>query len=406
MSSQTANPHVLIVGAGLGGLTLAQCLRKQGISFEIFERDAEQYSRPQGWAIGLHTMLEEFESSIPSDMPDLRAATAHLLPLKLNSQVCWYFPRSESRIGVQDTPEHPCLRANRTKLRNWLSTNLGIQWDKRVKSVENTNDKVSVYFEDGTAAVGDILVGADGINSVVREHLLQRPNSEVLNIIPTATIIGETCLSRTAMERQLNLGHSAYAALPPDFSYWLFTGLDQARPDGKSGDYYWFFMMADPKVGEPDHWLRTASQDEKLAYVKMKTASLEPKFREVIEQTPVSGIQDTPFIYRDGEISRLPAGRIALLGDAAHPMTPFRGEGGVHAIIDALKLSKVLGRAQGKDFKTITTALGTYQAEVLERGVDAVRKARGAQASNIQQPSKIFAWGQPAVPIPEENITL
>lgn len=47
--------HVLIVGAGLGGLGLAQSLRKQGISFEIFERDENENSRFQGWAIGLHT---------------------------------------------------------------------------------------------------------------------------------------------------------------------------------------------------------------------------------------------------------------------------------------------------------------------------------------------------------------
>lgn len=47
--------HVLIVGAGLGGLALAQGLRKQGISFDIFERDENENSRFQGWAIGLHT---------------------------------------------------------------------------------------------------------------------------------------------------------------------------------------------------------------------------------------------------------------------------------------------------------------------------------------------------------------
>lgn len=54
--------HVIIVGAGLGGLCLAQCLRKQGISFEIFERDQDENSRFQGWAIA----FRGYESSLPS----------------------------------------------------------------------------------------------------------------------------------------------------------------------------------------------------------------------------------------------------------------------------------------------------------------------------------------------------
>lgn len=51
-------PHVLILGAGLGGLTLAQSLRKKGVSFEVFERDDDPNARPQGWAIALHTQVQ------------------------------------------------------------------------------------------------------------------------------------------------------------------------------------------------------------------------------------------------------------------------------------------------------------------------------------------------------------
>lgn len=56
MASNTAKTlHVLILGGGLGGLTLAQALRKKGIAFEIFERDSDRNARPQGWGITLHT---------------------------------------------------------------------------------------------------------------------------------------------------------------------------------------------------------------------------------------------------------------------------------------------------------------------------------------------------------------
>lgn len=57
-STATANhPKVLILGAGLGGLTLAQALRQQGVPFEIFERDESDHGRSQGWAIALHTYV-------------------------------------------------------------------------------------------------------------------------------------------------------------------------------------------------------------------------------------------------------------------------------------------------------------------------------------------------------------
>lgn len=53
-SNSSSSPHVLILGAGIGGLTLAQCLRKRGISYEIFERNQSDSARPEGWAIGIH----------------------------------------------------------------------------------------------------------------------------------------------------------------------------------------------------------------------------------------------------------------------------------------------------------------------------------------------------------------
>lgn len=53
MPASKPRPHVLILGAGIGGLTLAQTLRKQGITFEVFERDANIHARFQGWAIAL-----------------------------------------------------------------------------------------------------------------------------------------------------------------------------------------------------------------------------------------------------------------------------------------------------------------------------------------------------------------
>jgi 2-polyprenyl-6-methoxyphenol hydroxylase-like FAD-dependent oxidoreductase len=75
----------------------------------------------------------------------------------------------------QDSPGAPIIRAERLRLRNWLATNLQIQWGKRVKRIEHDDEAVSVFFEDGTNAKGDILVGADGVKSVGRSSALMFP---------------------------------------------------------------------------------------------------------------------------------------------------------------------------------------------------------------------------------------
>ena len=62
----------------------------------------------------------------------------------------------------------PIIRAERRRLRDWLATNIPVQWGRRVMRIEQDNDGVSVFFENGASAKGDILVGADGINSVGR----------------------------------------------------------------------------------------------------------------------------------------------------------------------------------------------------------------------------------------------
>ncbi|KAI1139397.1 putative monooxygenase [Hypoxylon sp. FL0543] len=405
MAVATTKPRVLIVGAGLGGLTLAQCLRKQNVPFEIFERDSDPVSRASGWAIGLHSVLEDLLSSVPQDMPPFKETVSHLPPLDLEAQVAFYV-RGQRRV-VQYTPEKPIIRANRFCLREWLSTQVPIQWGKKVVQVIEAEGEVRIRFEDGTTAVGDVLVGADGVNSVVREHVLRRPNEDTLRTVPAAIIIGETTFAGEEFERQLSLGHSCYVVSSPGTpGYFLFVGLRQANADGNSGAYYWLLVIEDEIFGREDHWSRSASQAEKLEYAIQLTSALEPEFTEVIKTTPASGIRTQPLILRDAEIDSLPAGRITLLGDAVHPMTPFRGEGGVHALRDALNLGKVLSRLKSNDLNEIESLLGPYQEEVLERGVAAARASRKAQRINTLGEGELIAWGQVAVTAPEEHVSL
>jgi hypothetical protein len=103
--------------------------------------------------------LDELQKAMPDDVPSLKS-TCHLLPLELPSQVVFY--AKGNRVGVTDTPDTPCVRTNRLRLREVLSTNIPIQWGKEAVSIKEDENSVTVTFQDGQSATGDVLVGADG----------------------------------------------------------------------------------------------------------------------------------------------------------------------------------------------------------------------------------------------------
>ena len=257
-------------------------------------------------------------------------------------------------------------------------------------------------------AASKVIISLADLEGQVREHWLKHSGTELLNVVPFAAIIGELDISGEAFKRQLELAHSAWILVRPDLNVWIFGALHHAHPDGVSGRHYWMFMQPDSDVGKPDHWLRTATPQEKLDYVLKAVTKLPPKFHEIFELTTADGIKHEPHIWRDLELSSLPAGRIILLGDAAHAMTPFRGEGGYHAFIDALKVSKMLGQLDGKDTAAVKAAVSEYNVELLKRGVEAVRNSRNAQTARKNEKGEeiYISAGHVAKPMPEEEITL
>ncbi|KAL5402960.1 hypothetical protein PMIN06_003017 [Paraphaeosphaeria minitans] len=377
--------HVLIIGAGLGGLTLAQTLRKRGISYEVFERDEDENGRFQGWAIALHTIVDEFLSALPPDMPDLRESTNHLAPLDLRHQFAYYYGGREGCFGLEDSPDQPFIRAERSRLRKWLLTNILVQWSKTLTDIEQDEEGVTVRFKDGSSARGDIVVGADGVHSPARQHLLKRPSSDLLHVVPLMAIVGELDLTGDAFKRQLELGHCAYNLINPELGFIGFVGVHYVFPDGNGGRLYWMFMQpdtADIDITDATHWLQTSSAQEKLDHVKKTAAGLSPRLREIFELTPVEGVRKEPHIWRDLELESLPTGRVALLGDAAHAMTPSRGEGAFQAFIDAMKLSKMLAKLSTedrfKDINAVQAGVAEYHSEMLQRGTAAVRRSRSS----------------------------
>lgn len=238
---------------------------------------------------------------------------------------------------VEDTPATPCLRVNRLRLRELLSTKIPVQWDKQAFSVSESPDTVTVSFQDGTSATGSLLIGADGVWSAIRPHVLKQPNEAILEPFSSAVILGELQLSGEAMEKQLQMGHTGWVALGA--GYTLFSGLNRVLVDENGvvkGDYYWV-------MGNLEHAdVKGMTGEEKLAFALEKAGGLGEEFLVTIRGTKAEGVKDFVSDFRGEAVwgflltsmvqswwdalipgSKFPAvNRVLLIGDAAHPMTP------------------------------------------------------------------------------------
>ncbi|MCJ1310402.1 hypothetical protein MMC25_004066 [Agyrium rufum] len=394
-------PRVLIVGAGLGGLALAQALRRKGISFKIFERDPDAGRRPQGWAILLGWILKDMLSSFPRTMQPLENFSVTKEIEKTMRATFWSAENKNPaemvavRLGQDEKGNDISLRVNRIKFRNWLATDIDVTWNKQFTHYEEKEDRVVVHFMDGTSAEGDILVGADGISSKVRAQLLA-PNPPELNINPIAMISGETRLTKEQYERQMAIATSFYIVF--EGTYRVFIGLRDIAADLQSAKYYWQYTWRDEEIKDPEsHWTYTSGQKQQLDFVLENTKNFDPRFREVIELTKPEEVLERPILVRDMEPPEsLPNGRLTLIGDAIGPMTFFRGEGANHAVQDGLHLARRIdeglamseGIRQGRVWDAETT-LKEYEGEMLGRKREAVLASREA-ALDLSTPRVAF----------------
>ncbi|KAM7199949.1 hypothetical protein V8F33_004123 [Rhypophila sp. PSN 637] len=424
----SAPSPVIIIGAGVGGLTLAQCLTKLSIPFQIYERDPDSHSRTQGYALAVHTIFDRLTEAFPSNMPPIRETVSHLAPLlHLPTQFVMYngldakgpFESDSKRMDVETNEENKLLRANRRRLREWLGTGIDVQYGRQVIGVEEDakGGLVNVKFKDGSEASGILVVGCDGTRSLVRQHLLSG-KPDPLQDVPIASIVGEVELHGEDMIRQLEIAHSGAVIVhpsdDPEEYVMNFVGLNEVRPDAKSALFYWLVYF---HIGEDQAPISRARYKEAckspetfLELAMEKTKRFHPAFRNVIERTKVQGIKFPPLVLRDLVLKAedITPGRVTLLGDAAHCMVPFRGEGGIRAMEDALSLAGYIERIVkgGEDIQEVMTE---YKGTLLDRGAKSVTESRQA----FEHISKVWTQGMPpmllgypTVPIPKRKIVI
>ncbi|PYH46055.1 FAD-dependent oxidoreductase [Aspergillus saccharolyticus JOP 1030-1] len=375
---------VLIVGAGIVGLTLGQALHKLSIPFRIFERDATPAARGQGWAITLHWALEYIHHILPEET--LRAIEAVQVDPEVAKHDNGNFLFINLATGEPRFKIPPSIRwrVNREKMRQALLRGIEehVQWKSHAVSVEvdnRPNPSPSLVLADGTRVRGKIVIGAEGSRSMVRRVL--RPDAHSNRILPIRFTGVAVDLSPEEIRPLRALDPLLFQGCHPrSGAFFWFSLLETPWTNGTAGssdEHYraqicmsWPVKGADDEVG--------ATDAARLANMKRRAVGFVSCLRSVVEgipeTTPVSEIKLADWECLEWDNHR---GQITLAGDAAHAMTMYRGEAANHGLLDALRLVQALQLVYtgGRGLKE---AIEEYEAEMRLRTRRAVLLSRQA----------------------------
>ncbi|MEV0236509.1 FAD-dependent monooxygenase [Nonomuraea sp. NPDC050786] len=374
-------PHVIVIGAGLGGLCLAQGLRQRNIGVAVYESDASLTSRQQGYRIHIDGHGDRaLAGNLPAHLHRLFRATAGVP--RASTPV---FDHRLERLAVLESPDDGVhLAVNRLTLRQILLAGLEdvVAFGKHFTHYRVGDDgRVTAYFSDGTTASGDVLVAADGVNSPVRRQHL--PHARVVDT-GLRQLYGKVPL--TAQTRELFPDDMFAVFTPivgPDGSFVGVAPVEYPEPVRQAAarlapevglrdtqDYMTCSFGARRELLPPDDELRAMSGAELRAMTLGMIDGWHPGVRAIIDHWDTSTI--FPLTLRTSvPIEPWPTTAITLLGDAIHAMSPAGGVGANTALRDASALAAALGAAAAG--RPLVQALAEYEAAMVAYGFDAVR---------------------------------
>jgi salicylate hydroxylase len=378
MHEKLSDFHVLIAGGGVGGLCLAQGLRRAGVSCAVYERDPAMRHRA-GYRLHMNADGgEALRACLPDDLFELYLETSRTTPPRPRAVVidsqCNELS-SMPHMGPPNEGERPHTAIDRRTLRQILLGRLddAVHGERVAVGFEQRVDGVRLLFADGGSADGDVLVGADGVGSAVRRQLL--PDVEIIGAgvgglglfarspLTPETLAGlpDVLLDGFAIARDNAGGMLALGAYVPRRP--VAEAVADIAPDIHVDPVGAYMMLSGgvppgTEVPAPDDW---TDDTPRLAHEGMLevVADWHPALRGLVERVELDTLFAFPFRRLD-PTPPWPTSRVTLMGDAIHAMLPTLGQGANQALKDAGVLAPQLAAA-ARGETAVLDAIAEYE---------------------------------------------
>ena len=382
MADQVPSQKVLVIGAGIVGLLIAQGLKKEGIPCTVYEYEpSASHYRPREWGMSMQWGLPLLKHCFTPERYN-QINTAAVDP--------YYEPEDPGRMPtfngatgehMKDIPLLRMYRVSRRRFRTFCVEGIDVQYGKSLKEIIYYADgkTVTANFEDGTSASGTLLIGADGTHSKTRHLIFNNDPAADALPVPYNAINPHVCYNDAPKAKHVRSNHPImYHAIHPS-GYWLFVAV-QDVPDPSDPSTWTFQLQTTWKKGtkcDPCTSPSANGDDEAVDSLEKHYARAETMgepFQSanlwIPEGTKLS-INKMAYWVPIPWDSR--GGRVIVAGDAAHPMTCQRGQGLNHGIADAANLTQLLAQVKAGRKSSQEAAVHEYIDELVPRAGEEVK---------------------------------
>jgi 2-polyprenyl-6-methoxyphenol hydroxylase-like FAD-dependent oxidoreductase len=356
---------IAIVGGGPGGLTLARLLQLKGAHVKVYERDLNKNARVQGSPLDLHddsglaaiikaNLLDEFKNNF------LPKADRKKI---MNEQADIIFSDHETKVEENFGSPHFRPEIDRGALRKILLESLQhetVAWDSHFISMDKQNEGWLLHFKNGNSAYADLVIAADGANSKIRPYI-----TDIKAFYSGVTMLEGNIYDAKNAAPQISTLLNGGKILAFGNKKNILMG---QKGNGEIGFYASFKTDENWTV---QSGLNFSDKIQLLEWFKKEYFEWSNIWHELFENTA------PPFIARpiycmplDQTWKALP--NLTMLGDAAHIMPPFAGEGVNMAMHDALELSECL---MSDKHKTLQEAIADYEINMCKRASTAAKES-------------------------------